>query len=473
MSVHPGLGHVAAQHPLSLLEAQVDSSPRHTPAQISRLGVPADHALKPADVGHAILAPPGIASTDRGARAFLRLTPTTAMQSPTADCGTCEEADAALAHIEQACKARTRLLAAASHDLRQPLQAIGLWIELLREQVRELEVRTILGKIQETARGAERVLDALMDISKLDLGIVGVNVTDFAVADLLDHVAVTFAHVARDHHLTLRIRNSPAIARSDPVLLERILFNFVGNAIRYSARGGVLVACRRHDEHLSLEVWDSGPGIPQDRLQEIFEEFVQLDSHGLDRSCGALGLGLSIAQRTAILLGHPLQVTSCLGRGSCFRVDVPLGEQLSIAPVASDGHDAAAAIFGAFVVVVEDEKEQRDAMEQLLRNWGCHVVAVSTTAQAIEQLQHHLRLPNVLLADYRLQNSETGFGAIRAIRSAVAECIPALILTGECSMAIDTTIECPCVSVLRKPLSPEDLRKHLAKAIVSENSHLP
>ncbi len=471
MSLGPKLGYVAAQRASSFQKAQFDFSLRGNAAQAPLSGLPTDHAQQRARVGQACSPSPEIVSTHRGARASLRLTATTAARSETIDHEIGTEADTVLALTEQACRARTRLLASASHDLRQPLQAIGLWVELLRDQARELDVRTILGKIQETARGAERVLDALLDISKLDLGIIRTNVTDFAVSDLLDHVAITFAHVARDHRVALRVRNSSAIARSDPILLERILFNFVANAIRYSARGGVLVGCRQREEHLSLDVWDTGPGIPQHRLKDIFEEFVQLDSQGPDRSCGALGLGLSIAKRTAAVLGHPIQVTSCMGRGSCFRVDIPLGAQLPIAPAVSGGDVAAAAIFGAFVVFVEDEEGQRDAMEQLLRNWGCHVVAVSSAAEAIDQLQNHLRLPNVLIADYQLQNNETGLGAIRAIRSAVAEHVPALIITGECSMAIEKIMDGQGVSVLRKPLSPEQLRKHLAEA-VNSNSRL-
>jgi signal transduction histidine kinase len=204
------------------------------------------------------------------------------------------------------------------------------------------------------------VLNALLDITRLDLGVVDVKVIDFVVADLLDHVASTFAPMARDHRLALRVRPSRAIARSDPVLLERILFNFVSNAVRYSTRGGVLVGCRRRQTCLSCEVWDTGPGIAQGSLQSIFEEFNQLAPEGAQRSLGALGLGLSIAQRTAALLGHPIQVTSCLGKGSCFRVDIPWGTQPPHALAAPPADATASVLVGAFVVVVEDEREQRE-----------------------------------------------------------------------------------------------------------------
>jgi CheY-like chemotaxis protein len=301
---------------------------------------------------------------------------------------------------------------------------------------------------------------------------VGVNVIDFAVADLLDHVASTFAPMARDHRLALRVHRSKAIARSDPVLLERILFNFVSNAIRYSTRGGVLVGCRRHQACLSCEVWDTGPGIGQDGLENIFEEFVQLEPEGRNRSLGALGLGLSIAQRTAALLGHPIQVTSCLGKGSCFRVDVPLGTQPTPALAAPGRDDATSAICGAFVVIVEDEKEQREAAALLLQNWGCHVVAASSAAEAIERLADHLQLPNLLLVDYRLQDHQTAAAAIRAIRSALADDTPALILSGDCSAAADACISDLGATVLRKPVNAQALRQRLAEALVSASSRL-
>ena len=407
-----------------------------------------------------------------GAHAFLRLSGAAPQAAPAWAGEVGNEAGMRWQVAEQTCRARTRLLAAASHDLRQPLQAIGLWVELLREKVEGAELRGILGKIQQTAGAAERVLNALLDITRLDLGVVGVNVIDFAVADLLAHIASTFAPMARDHRLVLRVHPTNAIGRSDPVLLERILFNFASNAIRYSAHGGVLVGCRRRLNALSCEVWDTGPGIAQADLERIFEEFNQLAPEGAPRSLGALGLGLSIAQRTAGLLGHPIEVSSCLGRGSCFRVDIPWGTQPPQA-LAAPGADAATSVLGgAFVVVVEDEREQREAAELLLRNWGCHVVAAASAAQAIEQLGGHLRLPNVLLVDYRLQHHETGAAAIQAIRAALGDDTPALIITGECTAAAGACLRKLGAAVLPKPVHPETLRQHLAAAIVSRTSRL-
>ena len=217
-----------------------------------------------------------------------------------------------------------RLLAAASHDLRQPLQAIGLWIELLQERFVDADTRRILERVKDTARSAEQVVDGLLDIARLDLGAVPREPGDFAVRDLLDHLASQFTPLARAKGLTLRVRPCSAVIRSDPSLLERVLANFLSNAIRYTERGTILLGCRHRKDSLSLQVLDTGPGIPPDSLQDIFHEFVQLRS--VQPSRGA-GLGLSIASRIADLLGTPLSVASEPGRGSCFSIDVPLGQQ--------------------------------------------------------------------------------------------------------------------------------------------------
>jgi signal transduction histidine kinase/CheY-like chemotaxis protein len=371
----------------------------------------------------------------------------------------------------QASRARSRLLATASHDLRQPLQAIGLWVEMLSEQPLDSEVRAVLHRIQETSRGAERVLNTLLDTTQLDLGGVTVKVVDFAVADLLARVASTFGPLARERHLALRVGKSSAIARSDPVWLERILFNFISNAIRHSMRGDVLVGCRRRRGYLSFEVWDTGPGIPQERLENIFEEFVQLNPDGRDRARAGLGLGLSIAKRAASLLGHPLQVTSRVGKGSCFRVDVPIGMQTA-APSAAGADDCDAALFGAFVVVVEGEKKRRDAIESLLRHWGCHVVAAASAADAIRKLGAHLRLPNVLLVDCRRASDESGLQTIRAIRSVTAGDVPALLITRGSAKPGEAKIREPGVLPLPKRVPPEGLRKRLARALIDASSRL-
>ena len=380
-----------------------------------------------------------------------------------------EQSASALAADRQTTRVATRLLGGASHDLRQPLQAIGLWVEILRDRIPDLDIRGILGKIQETVRSAEQLLDALLDITKLDLDAIEPRVFDFYASDLLDHIAVGFVPTARKSDLALRIRRSAAIARSDPVLLERILSNFVSNALRHSKRGGVLVGCRHRARRLSFEVWDTGPGIAADRLFDIFDEFVQLNSSGHRLDCG-FGLGLSIADRMAALLGHPITVRSRLGKGSCFRIEVPLGQHPRLLRPDARPDDAAAAIYGAFVVFVEDQVEQREAMEQLLHRWGCHTIVASSGGEAIAKLHEHLRAPNLLLCDYKLANNETGLGAIRALRAAIGEKIPALVISGEPSAYADAEFEASRISLLRKPVSVEQLRVRLSELLSPPSS---
>lgn len=370
---------------------------------------------------------------------------------------------AALAAARRAMRLDTRLLGTASHDLRQPLQAIALWVELLRERIDDPEVCRILAKIHSTAQGAERLLDTLLDISRLDLGVIAPKPVDFHAGVLLDHLCATFAPAAVRSRLKLRVRSSDSIARSDPVLLERVLSNFVSNAIRNTKQGGVLVGCRRRSGHLCFEVWDTGSGIPAERLPDIFDEFVQLGAVG-GRPHGGVGLGLSIANRTAELLGHRIRVRSRVGSGSCFRIDVPCGEALH--PAACDTPaDDAAGIYGAFVVFVEDDAQQRDAMEQLLQRWGCHTLTASSGAGAVTQLSDHLRAPNLLLCDYRLAHHETGMDAIRALRAAIGDEVPAIVISGEPHAFVDPELHASGIPLLRKPVAAEQLRLRLAELL--------
>ena len=325
------------------------------------------------------------------------------------------------------------------------------------------------------ALNAERVLDTLLDVTQLELGVVRVHLADFAIASLLEHVASTLAPLARDRQIELPVHHSSAVGRSDPDLLERILFNFVANAIRYSTRGAVLVGCRRQRGFLAIEVWGTGPGIQQERLEALFQEFVQLGTAASDHNHGSVGLGLSIAQRTAALLGHTIQVMSCSGKGTCFRVEIPLAESrpdrlTRHAPTTTGADDCATALFVSFVVV-EDERDQREAIGLLLRDWGCHVVSAASAAEALELLQDHLRLPNLLLADYRLTGDESGLAAIRAIRSALGENIPAAIISGDCPSVVDGSNETADLALLRKPVSPERLHHCLVSLLFSASSH--
>lgn len=359
-----------------------------------------------------------------------------------------------------------RLLAAASHDLRQPLQAIGLWIELLQERALDGDTRRVLERVKETAHSAERVVEELLDVARLDLGAVTAQRADFAVNDLLESLASQFRPLARAKGLDLRVRRCACAVHSDPGLLERVLANFLCNAIRYTDSGAVLLGCRRRGDSIRFEVRDTGPGIPAKRRFDIFREFVQLRPAGADRRCG-VGLGLSIASRIAGLLDHPVTVTSTVARGSCFAIDVPRGVLPPVAvDLAAPDDDAARAIRGAFVAYVEDDADQRDAMRDLLESWGCHAAIADSLRAADEDLATHLRTPDLLICDYRLDSGPDGLRTIEALRSRAGVHLPAILLTAEASGALAAAAAKGDVSLLRKPLPPDELRRRMAELLL-------
>ncbi len=382
-------------------------------------------------------------------------------------------AEAALSPAPESNNAMARLLAAASHDLRQPLQAIGLWVELLRMQAEGQETRRILGKVYETARGLERVVNSLLEISRLDLGAIEINIVEFPIRELLERIAATFGPIACERNLALVVRDSAAIVRSDPLLLERVLSNFVSNGVGHSERGGVLVGCRKRGAYLSLEVWDTGVGIPQDRQADIFQEFAQLHPEGRDRGRG-VGLGLSIAKRVAAMLGHSIYVDSRVGKGSCFRVHIPLvTARDNWKPQVQRQDDIASAIYGAFVVFIDDEKELRDAMRLLLAKWGCHAVVVASATEAIAALSEHLRTPDLIIADYNLGDRTTGLQAIREIRSALDENVDAIVISGERGAFVDKALAASGIRLLRKPVDPDTLRRQLGESLTNLRASVP
>lgn len=363
------------------------------------------------------------------------------------------------------------LLAAASHDLRQPLQAIGLWIEILRSEACDQRTSQVLAKISDTARGLESVLESLLDISKLDMRRVDAHLADFAVSELLERLATTFTLGAEGRGLHLRVRPSSAMIHSDPLLLERLLTNFASNAVRYTELGGVLIGCRERLNTLSIEVWDTGPGIPADHFSDIFEEFVQLQRTTLGRDRGA-GLGLSIVKRIAALLSHKISVTSRVGRGSCFRVEVPLASfRVNDARLPLPCSSALPSdVCGAFVVLIDDEPAIRDAMRDLFDRWGCHAVVAASTSDALRELAVHLRLPDVLISDYRLMYPETGLDAIHAVRVALGAPIPAALISGERCSGIAQASETDNIVTLSKPIQASALRALIAQHCVQRRT---
>ena len=363
--------------------------------------------------------------------------------------------------------AKTRFLASASHDLRQPMHTIGLLVALLRNRGGAPEQNNIIEKIHGATQAMENLFTGLLDISKLDAGMVKANIEDFAVADILNSTQVNFAPQAENNGVVLRLARCGASVRSDAVILERIIANLVANAVRYTKRGKILVGCRRRNNAIEIQVWDTGIGIPHDRQTEIFQEFYQLENPERDRNKG-LGLGLSIVKRSADLLGHTIAVHSIPGKGSCFSVTVARGGKMPApeTPRSTDGAQSHnVEIFNLFIVVIDDEHDIRFAMQLILEQWGCHVLSAASAKEAIDQLRNHLRTPDLLISDYRLRDNENGIHAVHAVRAALEEELPAIIITGDIAAEELRQVTALGLPLAHKPISAENLRQLIIETI--------
>ena len=362
---------------------------------------------------------------------------------------------------------KTRFLAAASHDLLQPLNAARLFVTALSERTLGAKESEFVGRIDNALENVEGLLGALLDISKFDAGAVSVNIANFRVSTILETLKEEFEAVAAAAGLEFRVVPSSAIVRSDPKLLERILRNLVGNAVRYTERGSVLLGCRRSAHVVRIEVWDTGVGIPEDHLDEIFVEFRQLSTprRKVEHS---VGLGLAIVQRVSRTLGHAVTVHSRLGCGSVFGVEVPLGHHLDNTDVCElVAGEAPDAITGTSVVVVENENGVLIGMRELLEGWGCHVLAESSGARAVSELQRNDCAPQIVVADYHLDDGENGLDAIDLVRAHCRRPIAGLIITADNSPDLHERIRSYGLRALKKPVKPAKLRalmSHLVSA---------
>ncbi len=369
----------------------------------------------------------------------------------------------AKAAAEAANAAKSRFLAAASHDLRQPLHALGLFAAELTARERAPDKQALVARIGQSVRALETMFGELLDMSQLDAGKVKVTLSHFPLQQMFERIATDFLPLAHEKGLQLRFRPTRQWCESDPLHLERILRNLVSNAIRYTTRGGVLVACRVRGKRLWLEVRDTGVGLAEGDRERIFEEYLQIDNPGRDRDKG-LGLGLSIVQRLADLLGERLVVKSTPGRGSLFAV------RTRPAPAAAGEAPAecpAAAFIGGrlLIALVEDDPLVRVAMEGLLTRNGFVVAPGASYAEMRETLTRLGRRPDLVIADYRLCGGETGVMVARRLRQDYGSGLPVLLLTGESAAEgmIDAAGE--EFPVLRKPVRPERLFAEMAKLL--------
>lgn len=368
-----------------------------------------------------------------------------------------ETAERARAEAEIANRSKTQFFAAASHDLRQPLHALGLFAAALSEKVRDPDVLQVVNSINASVDALEGLFNELLDISKIDAGAIKPNPADFALGPLLERLRMDFEPEAFERGLVLRVRPSKLYVRSDAVLVERVLRNLITNALRYTVKGRVLVAARRRGRQVSLEVWDTGPGIAPEERERIFEEFYQVGNPERNSRKG-LGLGLSIVRRLSQLIGTRIRLASRVGHGSCFAFEVPRGLAPATAGASAAQRKAAGDLGGARIAVVEDETVVLEGMRVLLEGWGATVFAAGSSQELLERLEGDEAAPHLVIADYRLREGRTGVEAIRALRERFGEAVPAIIVSGSTTPFNLDEAKALGAHLLLKPVMPAKLR---------------
>lgn len=367
---------------------------------------------------------------------------------------------------EAAVMARSRFLAAASHDLRQPMHALTLLVEALKDKVRPQggEPVRLVEHIEASAHAMESLLNSLLDISKLDAGVVVARLECFVVGPVFERLARQYGPLAAEKGLELRVHASQVTVYTDPVLLERILSNLLANAIRYTEHGRIVLGLRRvQKDWVRFEVLDSGKGIPEDFRERVFEEYFQLENPERGRDKG-LGLGLAIVQRLARLLGSPVELRSELGKGSAFSVRAVRCEP----PVAhkspalhADEAVGAGAGPSPLVVFIDDDVSILEAMAAVFEQWGIDLAADVDARQIKDDLLELGRTPDAILSDYRLRDGRTGIEVIAELRAEFGPDIPAALITGDTASTTMQAIDASGLPVLHKPLKPAMLRAYL------------
>jgi signal transduction histidine kinase/ActR/RegA family two-component response regulator len=360
---------------------------------------------------------------------------------------------------DRASAAKTRFVAAASHDLRQPMHAVGLLVGILAERQISPEISGLLNKIQHSVSALENLFETLLDISRLDAGIVTPQLICVSLDSLLVSVELAHWQAAADKGLTLRVHRPGTLVHTDSALLLSMLGNLVSNAIRYTERGHIDVFCRKSEQFVTVYVCDTGIGIPAAELEFIFEEFYQLSDTNRARGQG-LGLGLAIVRRTAELLGYGLSARSSMSAGSVFGIRLPIAtadQFRQMLPVSVGAQDSL--LSGAFIVVVDDDQESCFATEAIFKSWRCHVIAGSCGAEVRHELSQHLRQPDLIVADYWLGNDETGLAIIQDLRRDAEMQIPAIILTADHDVARAVVAQAHDIVFLQKPANAQRIRR--------------
>ncbi|MFW1677759.1 NahK/ErcS family hybrid sensor histidine kinase/response regulator [Pontibacter sp. JAM-7] len=356
---------------------------------------------------------------------------------------------------------KTKFLAAVSHDLLQPLNAARLFSAALHDKIRTQSVEPLVQSVSNSLDDVESLLRTLVDISKLDAGVVKADIVPFNVQRLLETMATEFSRLTGAEGLQFHYVGSSCVVKSDSQLLARILRNFLTNAMRYTQEGRILLGCRRRQGVLSIQVWDTGPGIPEEKLTEIFQEFKRLKKPQAGQDKG-LGLGLAIVDKISRVLGHNIIVSSIEGKGSMFSVEVPMGGELTPAvPMGPRMPVLAEHLVNANIWLIDNDQAICDGMKLLLEGWGSNVV----TGLSVEDLRQKVDMSedpvDLLIADYHLDDGENGLDAARQVKAEIGDQLPVLMITANYSLELNQEIRDLGFLMINKPVKPLKLKTTL------------
>lgn len=374
-----------------------------------------------------------------------------------------ESADESLAIAEKAVYEKNLFLAAASHDLRQPLHALGLLLGALREEIETKQGATLLDKVFQSTEALNQLFNSLLDVSRLDAGVVEVHKQSIHMRTILDVIESEYRMQAEKKNLSLNLNSGAVAAYTDEVLLERVLGNLVANAIAYTEKGSVSVEILQHSkEKLRIEVSDTGIGIPEIESELVFSEYYQLSNPERDRSKG-LGLGLAIVRRLCVLLDVSINLRSSVSSGTTFTLYVQSSDSLSTE--AERPSSKIVNLDGIVALVIDDDVNVLEGMSKLLLSWGCIVMTADSEEMAIEEISRSANIPSIIFADYRLREHKTGVDAIRRVYEELNNEIPAVVITGDTSPDRLREANASGFRLLHKPVTPSDLRLALQQEI--------
>ena len=358
---------------------------------------------------------------------------------------------------QQATLAKSKFLAAASHDLRQPLHALSLFVDALKDSESETERANIFPRIELSLDALRRLFDALLDMSRLDAHVVIPETSHFDIAEFLNDITEEFKSEASEKNLKFKVHARSLIVETDRLLLERILRNLISNALRYTDSGGVLLSARLRGNKVLLQVWDTGIGIPEESKEDIFIEFQQLHNSHRDRAQG-LGLGLALVRRLCELLDHTLVLSSQSGKGSVFSIVIPEGRACMVISEKIEPVMHSWNLNERYILVIDDERDILQAMQTILLKWGCNVVIAESLADAVNELDERNIVPEIVLSDLRLRDNKTGIEAIDGLRERFGASLPGVLITGDTSPEQIKMAKLSDYEVLQKPVRPAHLR---------------